>query len=75
LGFDQGNKQAKRGRGGVVVILFRGFWVDVAFQIGHIASKKKEEKSRHRTRDLLRFVPRLEPLVQTNKISVLNLIN
>jgi hypothetical protein len=45
LGFDQGNKQAKRGRGGVVVILFRFFWVDVAFQIGHIASKKKKKKA------------------------------
>ena len=60
---------------GVVVILFRGFWVDVAFQSGHIASKKKKEKNRHRTRDLLRFVPRPELLVQTNKISGPNLVN
>jgi len=74
LCFDQGNKQSKRGRGGCGGYSISGFLGGCGLSKWPYRFKKEEEKSRHRTRDLLRFVPRLGPLVQTNKISVHNLL-
>ena len=48
-----------------------GFWVDLAFHRGHVEQKNiKKTESRYRFRNHLRSVPRPEPLVPTNELSI-----